>query len=197
MLMVFPMEFCASLQASPDAVVGWLHSLINRYAEALPGSKTLIFGPHTVMGDALTFFETVALYQVDKHMTFDIAAREVVLSVTFLPLCHPEIGLDLWVWPLFPAELETLKFHFLEYFTQASPVLSSAAALYYVGSTFPLACNRWLLEQLESPAFADPNNAIRLYPAWVEQYRASRGEYPADPRRSFRAALAAKRRTLR
>ena len=114
MLMDYLMEFCANLQATPGAVVGWLHTLMNRYAEALSGPMTLIFGPHTFVGDAPTFFETVALYLVDKRMTSDMEARQVVLSVTFLPLCHPEIGLDLRVWPLFPASLETLKFPFFE-----------------------------------------------------------------------------------
>jgi hypothetical protein len=198
MLMDLPMEFYANLQATPGAVVGWLHTLMNSYAEALPWPTTLIFGPHTFMGDAPTFFETVALYLVDKRMTSDMAARQVVLSVTCLPLCHPEIGLDLRVWPLFPASLETLKFHFFEYFTQASPVLSSAAALYYVGGAPPLACNRWLFDQLETPAYADATanstDAARLYPAWIEQYRALRGDYPADPRRSFRALLTSKQR---
>jgi hypothetical protein len=39
--------------------------------------------------------------------------------------------------------------------------------------------------------------ATRLYPAWLEQYRAVRGDVPADPRRSFRAAVHTARRRLR
>lgn len=128
-------------------------------------------------------------------MPHDILERKVVLSLTHLPLRQPGIGLDLRVWPLFPATPETLTYIFSEYFTQASPVFSSVAAL-HLGSGAPqLACNRWLLEQLANPLFADADSAKQLlYPAWLEQYRALKGVYPADPRRAFRSLLATSRR---
>jgi hypothetical protein len=196
MVMDFPVEFCAKVRATPGAVVGWLHALIDSYAESLPRSETLVFGPHTYVGDEPSHFETVALYAVDKRMAQDVEAREVVLSVTLLPLRHPVIGLDLRVWPLLPATLETLKSHFSDYFTQASPVFSSAAALFHARGTSVLACNRWLLEQLKPDVLADPQALTFLYLAWLEQYRALRGDYPADPRRGFRAILANKQRRI-
>ncbi len=69
----------------------------------------------------------LALYVVDQRMAHDIPARQVALALTYLPLRQPEIGLDLRVWPLFPATLDTLTYKFSDYFTQASPVLSSVA----------------------------------------------------------------------
>jgi hypothetical protein len=153
----------------------------------------LIVGPHTFVASAPTPYETLALYVVDQRAAQDIPARQVVLALTYLPLRHPGIGLDLRVWPLFPAALDTLKYHFSDYFTQASPVLSSAASLHFAEELPQLACNRWLLEQLNNPAFADRKAAKQLYPAWLEQYRALKGDYPADPRRGFRALLASHR----
>jgi hypothetical protein len=158
---------------------------------------SLILGPHTFTADAPAAYETLALYIVNQGMAHDIPARQVALALTYLPLRHPWIGLDLRVWPLFPATLETLTFHFSEYFTQANPVLSSVAALHYGNGAPHLACNRWLLEQLANPAFAEAKAAKQLYPAWLEQYRALKRDYPVDPRRSFRALLANYRRNPR
>jgi hypothetical protein len=187
-------QLCAFLHAAPGALVGWLHTLVDTLAADLLWPTTLIVGPHTLSADAPTPFETLALYLVDKRMAHDILARQVVLAITYVPLRHPGIGLDLRVWPSFPATLDTLKYQFSEYFNQASPVLSNAAALHFVSGVPPLACNQWLLEQLATPAFADPKAGKQLYSAWLEQYRALRGDYPADPRRGFRALLAKSRR---
>lgn len=187
-----------TLDATPAAVVEWLHTFASEVAAEMTGAETLLFGPHTfnvqapLFGERLAHFETVALYVVDRRKVHDIAARQVALALTYLPLCQPEIGLDLRVWPLFPAALDTLKFHFSNSFTQANPVLSSAAALYYGSGTPMLACNRWLLARLAEPMYAERKAAKRLYPAWLEQYRALKGDYPADPRRGFRALLAAR-----
>lgn len=58
----------------------------------------------------------------------------------------------------------------------------------------PLECNLWLEAELQR---IDRIERIRnrqqynhLYRPWLEQYHALRGYYPADPRRSFRAAVA-------
>ena len=187
------MQLCAHLHAAPGDLVGWLHTLANTFAFELPWPTTLILGPHTFTADAPTAYETLALYVVDRRLAHDIPARQVALSLTYLPLRHPEIGLDLRVWPLFPATLDTLTYQFSDYFTQANPVLSSVASLQFSLGAPPLACNRWLREQLATPAFANLEAARQLYPAWVEQYRALRGDYPADPRRGFRALLASYR----
>ena len=192
--MELQVQLCAFLHATPGVLVGWLHTLVKTYATELPWPTTLIFGPHTFVAEAPATFETLAIYLVDRRMAHDISARQVALAVTYLPLRHPGIGLDLRVWPLFPAALDTLKVQFSSYFTQASPVLSSAAALHFVDGVPALACNLWLYEQLDDPAFADPKAAKQLYPAWLEQYRALKGTYPADPRRGFRALLAGHRR---
>jgi hypothetical protein len=194
MVMDLQLQLCAFLHAAPGALVGWLHTLANTLATELQWPATLIAGPHTFTASAPTPFETLALYLVDGRVAHDIPARQVALAITYLPLRHPGIGLDLRVWPLFPAALETLKYHFSDYFTQASPVLSSAAALHFACDVPSLACNRWLLDQLEKPDYADPKAAKELYPAWLEQYRALRGDYPVDPRRGFRALLARHRR---
>jgi hypothetical protein len=184
------LHLCASLHAAPGALVGWLHTLANTLAATLSWPMTLIVGPHTFIADAPELFETLALYLVDTRIAHDIPSRQVALAVTYLPLSHPGIGLDLRVWPPFPAALDTLKFHFSDYFTQASPVLSSAVALPFGAGPTMLACNLWLVEKLAGPAFADPKAAKELlYPAWLEQYRALKGVYPADPRRGFRAQL--------
>lgn len=50
-----------------------------------------------------------------------------------------------------------------------------------------LSCNEWLEEQLAQRADEEQRRA--LYRPWLERYRALRGFYPADPRRSFRAAV--------
>jgi hypothetical protein len=184
-----------TLHASPSALVDWLHTFAQHISDGLPRPTLVIFGPHTfsaqapLFGERLSPFETLALYVVDEARVHDLAARQVALTLTYLPLRHPEIGLDLRVWPSFPAALETLKSHFSDYFTQASPVFSSAATLYLEQGSPMLACNRWLLDQLTDPAYAERKAAKRLYPAWLEQYRALKGDYPADPRRSFRGLL--------
>lgn len=51
-----------------------------------------------------------------------------------------------------------------------------------------LSCNEWLEEQLAQCLDVEQRRA--LYRPWLERYRALRGYYPADPRRSFRAAVA-------
>ena len=53
-----------------------------------------------------------------------------------------------------------------------------------------LACNVWLEEQLAHlPNWGDARARRRLFRPWLERYRALRGSEPADPSRSYRAAL--------
>ena len=192
--MELQVQLCAHLHADPGALVGWLHTLANTYAVELPWPMIFVVGPHTFITDAPTPYETLGLYVVNERMGQDILARKIAVAVTYLPLRQPGIGLDLRVWPSFPATLDTLTSLFLTHFAQANPVLSSVAALHTHLGAPPLACNRWVLEQMSNPAFADTESAKQLYPAWLEQYRALRGDYPADPRRAFRALLARHRR---
>jgi hypothetical protein len=202
--MSLQIQLCATLHATPEDLVGWLHTVTKRFSTELTWPAVLVVGPHTaraILGDAaganhLTPFETLALYVVDESMAHDIAVRQVALALTYLPLSQPGIGLDLRVWPPFPAALATLKVHLSDYFTQASLVLTSAAALHSISDLNTLACNRWLLEQFADPAFAERKAAKQLYSAWLEQYRALKGSYPADPRRSFRALLATYQRRV-
>ncbi len=51
-----------------------------------------------------------------------------------------------------------------------------------------LECNVWLEEQLAR--LASPRDKHKLFRPWLERYRALRGVEPADPLRSFRAAVA-------
>jgi hypothetical protein len=187
-------QLCAHLHAAPGALVGWLHTLAETYAVELSWPETLMVGPHTFTADAPTAYETLALYVVDSQKPHNIVERKVALALTYLPLRQPRIGLDLRVWPLFPATLETLIDCFLTHFTQASPVFSSVADLHFNAGAPQLACNRWLIEQFANPTFASDDAAAHLYTAWLEQYRALKGAYPADPRRAFRAVRAAYRR---
>ena len=189
MIMDLQEQLYVILHATPDVLVGWLHTFANRITDELSWPTLLIVGPHTFNAEEPLPFETLALYVVDSRKVHDIPARQVALAITYMPLSHPEIGLDLRVWPSFPAALDTLKYHFFDYFTQANPVLSSAAALYYEGNPQMLACTRWVLDKLATPAYADRKAAKQLYPAWIEQYRALKGDYPADPRRAFRTLL--------
>ena len=191
MVMDLQVQLCAHLHAAPGDLVGWLHTLVELYAVEMPWPTTLIVGPHTFTAEAPTAHETLALYVVDSRKAHNIPERQVALALTYLPLRQPGIGLDLRVWPLFPATLETLTFLLSNHFTQASPVFTSVALLYANSGAPQLACNRWLFEQFAEPAFADTESAKQLYPAWLEQYRALKGDYPADPRRSFRALRAA------
>jgi hypothetical protein len=112
MVMDLQVQLCAHLHAAPGDLVGWLHTLANSYAVELSWPETLIVGPHTFTADAPTPFETLALYVVDSRTAHDVAARKVALAVTYLPLRQPGIGLDLRVWPLFSATLETLTYRF-------------------------------------------------------------------------------------
>lgn len=188
-------QLCAHLHADPGALVGWLHTLTRTYAIELSWPETLILGPHTFTANAPTPYETVALYVVNERMAHDIPTRKVALAVTYLPLRQPGIGLDIRVWPPFPATLETLTYLFFTHFAKANPVSSSVAALHFNNGAPPLACNLWVREQLAEPVFANMESARQLYSAWLEQYRALRGAYPADPRRAFRALLALHRRS--
>ena len=52
-----------------------------------------------------------------------------------------------------------------------------------------LACNIWLEEQLVALG-PERRGRNRLFRPWLEQYRLLRGQDPADPTRSFRAAVA-------
>lgn len=58
-----------------------------------------------------------------------------------------------------------------------------------------LACNVWLEEQLALTT--DPRERSRLFRPWLQRYRQLRGVDPADPTRSFRAAVAGCERRLR
>lgn len=58
-----------------------------------------------------------------------------------------------------------------------------------------LACNVWLEEQLAK--VHDERERMRLFRPWMARYRELRGVEPADPMRSFRAAVAGCERRLR
>jgi len=76
-------QLCALLHATPNDLVGWLHTLITLYSDALPWPLTLIIGPHTFVADAPTPFETLALYVVDKRAPSDIAGEVVRRMISF------------------------------------------------------------------------------------------------------------------
>lgn len=125
----------------------------------------------------------------------ELATYDVALAVTYLPLRQPRICLEFRCWPSFPATLNSILLHLSYHFAQAQFALSSVAAPLPHAGAPPLACNLWLDQQLLRQT--TPDGHATLFPAWVEQYRALRGDYPADPRRSFRAAITGSRRRLR
>jgi hypothetical protein len=59
----------------------------------------------------------------------------------------------------------------------------------------PLACNLWLEEEIGR--MEGTQRYSHLFKPWLEHYRALRGYYPADPRRSFRAAVKGSLKRLR
>lgn len=208
----------AHLSAAPGDLVGWLHNLalvcthgvdaragvdadIDPAVEISAAPLAWVVGPHTFVASAPSPHETLALYGVPPRLLHSIADRQVALAVTYVPLRSPQICLDLRAWPLLPLTLDSLLAHLSTQFAQANPVLSSvlpltAAVLPSGAGAARLACNRWLDDQLAGHEGA-PRQPRQLYVAWAEQYRALRGEYPADPKRSFRAAVAGSRARLR
>jgi hypothetical protein len=54
----------------------------------------------------------------------------------------------------------------------------------------PLACNVWLEDEIARLGEDAGPPYSHLYEEWLGRYYALRGYYPADPRRSFRAAVA-------
>lgn len=188
MLMETPAQACAYLTITPGEVTDWLQQLSLFTREMLPAEEVAIVGPHTFDRVTLAPYETAGLYIVPRRLVHDIPAWRIAVGVTYLPLHQPGIGLDLRVWSSFPATLDTLVTHLCTHFAQANPVLSSVAHLPLFNLKTPaLPCNHWLSDQLD----ATPDQPHRFFPAWLEQYRCVRGDYPADPRRGFRAAIKA------
>lgn len=186
MLMETLAHVCAFLTANSGEIVQWLHHLADFAGERLPATDVALVGPHTFSQVRLAPFETAGVFVVPRALAHENPARRIAVSVTHLPLYQPGIGLDLRVWSSFPATLDTLTAEFCTHFAQANPVVSSVANL-QLFEVPQLACNRWLADQLT----ADGSSPHRYYYAWLEQYRCLRGDYPADPRRNFRAAVSA------
>jgi hypothetical protein len=189
MLMETPAQTCANLTAAPGEVTYWLHQLRTFTQEMLPAEEVAVVGPHTFSQVTLAPFETAGLYVVSRRQIHEIPARRIAVGITYLPLHQPGIGLNLRVWSSFPATLDTLVTHLCSHFAQANPVLSSVVRLLF--ATPLLACNRWLYDRLD----ADASTPRDYYTPWLEQYRCLRGSYPADSRRSFRAAVSAWRQS--
>mgnify|MGYP005845786241 CR=1 FL=1 len=165
----------------------------------LPPQRRLLLGPPTLSAAAPAPYETAALYlapsTLDEAPLAWVHHYPVVLAATHVPLRPPRLCLELRAWLPSPATLDVVLRHITGHFAHAHLVLSSVASSSLHGGAPQLPCNLWLETRL---AQSHPDgDREHLYLAWVEQYRALRGDYPADPRRSFRSALAACRRRLR
>jgi hypothetical protein len=124
----------------------------------------------------------------------DQTLGDVALSVTLVPLNRRRLALEFRRWFPLPVALDTVVHHLTAHFARKCTVVSGATPLHDLPGAPPLACNRWLEGQLATlPRQATPS---RFFNLWVEQYRALRGQYPADPKRSFRAAVQGCRRRL-
>lgn len=213
-----PVLITVQFDATPGVIGPWLHALAAAATPLLPPDQLLVVGPHTWRGSALTPYETVALYLAPCHslephsqephnLVGEMAQRtatphshrqvpdQVAVAMTYVPLRQARVCLELRVWLPFPATLDFILHHLVEYFAQNGVVLSGVAPSSSSLGAPILPCNQWLTEQLLQ--ISTPGSHRVLYEPWIEQYRAVRGAYPADPRRSFRAAVAAARRRLR
>ena len=189
---------CVELEVAPGDIVRWLCTL----AADLPKPSRLRYravGPRDYRGlqGAPASYETLALYAVtpgEPPQAGGFVSGDVALAVTLLPLHRRRLALELRRWSPLPATLDVIAQHLTTYFAQVCTMTSGAATPQAWPGAPPLACNRWLERQLAGAP--QSQNANRLYPLWLEQYRALRGGYPADAKRSFRAALQGCRRRL-
>ena len=186
------------LDAAPELVEPWLHALARAWTS--PAGARYIVGPPTRTPGGPTPYETLAIYRV-AHVADAAqpgafsAAVAVALAVTYVPLRPSRACLELRAGPFLPATLDTVVQQCATAFAQQYPVVSSVAVPLDEAGARPLACNRWLDDQLAR--LGETVAATRLYPAWLAQYRALRGDDPADPQRSFRAAVHTARHRLR
>lgn len=194
-----PTLIAAQLDAHPGEILPWLRRLALDLTPSLPPQRSLLVGPPTVSAALLTPYETAALYLAPRTLEPAPLAwvhhYPVVLAVTYVPLRHPRIGLEVRAWLPSPATLDVVLRHITGHFAHAHLVLSGVASSSPHGGAPPLPCNLWLASRLATGNATGDRE--QLYLAWLEQYRALRGDYPADPRRSFRGALATCRRRLR
>ncbi len=196
------MDACKTIlvqsEVAPSDIVRWLHA----WAEGLPPPRceaSWILGPRDYgqkAGAPLVYepapYETLALYAMPAGDPF--SPGEIAFSITISPLRQRCVCLELRRWPPLPVALETVVDHMGSYFSGMSITVSSAAPLRTKRGAPPLVCNVWLERQLEAYS---PHTSLRpLYMHWLEQYRAVRGNYPAAPARSFRAAVAGCRQRM-
>jgi hypothetical protein len=183
---------CIEIEAAPGDVAPWLLALAADLGNRAQTRRWAI-GPRGYSGPAAApvAYETLALYSLHPHQS--PGEGEVALAVTLLPLHRRRLALELRRRSPLPATLDTVMQHLGAHFAQVCTIVSGAASPQPHAGAPPLACNLWLDAQLAAPHA----ESRRLYAPWLEQYRALRGHYPADPRRSFRAAVAGSRRRIR
>lgn len=212
------------IDVTPSDIVRWLHAFAGRLADPHRG-KIWVIGPRSYedifpfrpwrvsppapcttqmraetdaeakgyMHAAPVVFETVALYALPVGRP--LSEGEPALSLSFLPLYRRRLVLELRCWFPFSLALETVARYLAADFPRHSTIVSDIAPPQPEAGAPPLLCNSWLeMQLLDAPSRA----ALRLlYPQWLEQYRAVRGYYPAEPYRSFRAAVSGCRKRIR
>lgn len=182
------------IDVTPGDIVRWLHAFAGRLAAPHRG-KVWAIGPrsYTDIPAAPVVFETVALYALPVGRS--LSEGEPALALSFLPLYQRHLVLELRRWPPLWVALETVVRCLAADFPRHSTIVSNIAPPQPGVGAPPLLCNSWLeMQLLDAPSRA----ALRLlYPQWLEQYRAVRGYYPAEPYRSFRAAVSGCRKRIR
>lgn len=196
-----PTILAVQLDGHPGDILPWIRQLAIDLVPTLPPQRVLIVGPPTLRTTVLAPYETVALYiaphTVGAGAQLPVTNYPVAVAVTHVPLRPTRLSLELRVWLSSPATLDAVLRHIIGYFAHTQVVLSGvASSLLTQRGAPPLACNLWLAAHLHLIDRDDsdppgPDLREELYLSWLEQYRSLRGEYPSDPRRSFRAALTA------
>lgn len=206
-------------QATPADVIAWLQNLANLARLEQKGHR---YRSRVTVGDAGAV-DVAMLPLPTRSRSTDAGAiyarppspERPFGELLVLALIAPEpplqsytpgrgIVVELASDPRFPLMGDEVTWHFTQRFPQLRRLESGrrAGTLLWINrmSRTPstgapvLACNLWLEEQLLR--LEEPHRRRSLFKPWLERYRAERGTYPADPMRSFRAALAGCERRL-
>lgn len=186
------------LDAHPGDILPWMRQAARDTAAVVAPDGCLVVGPPTVSFLELAPYETAALYIAPRAMSgrmpLVVSHYPLAMAITQMPLHQTRLSLEIRVWSSPPATLDAVLRHFTGHFAHAHVILSGVAPSLSRGAP-KLACHLWLCATLaaDGPAF----DRATAYAAWREQYRALRGDYPADALRSFRGVLADCKKALR
>jgi hypothetical protein len=166
------------LHAAPEAILAWLDGTAHAAARMSRRAYRLV--PLEPDGrDEAPAAESL------RYGLF--AAGEMVLAAAVWRASAASSEVELRCSAAFPLTVDELADDLHERFSVGSAEVLAAPQHTDAGAP-PLACNVWLEEELRR--LPDPERqAHGLYEGWLERYIALRGAAPAEPRRSFRAAV--------